>query len=144
VRAFSFNPSLRLTIAIFGALLILFAWLHLILSLQVASTERQIQSARAKADRLVRDQVAIQHKIAEAMSPVRMQGQLLEKGFRPQTPVYVQVQQPAAEEESGEAQGVASIAPTISEPDLPASEVQSMFESVMASFDSLSQKGSTP
>lgn len=144
MRAFNSSPSLRLTIAIFVALLILFAWLQLILSLQVASTERQIQSARAEIDKLVRDQVAIQHKIAEAMSPAERQGRLLEKGFLHQTPVYVLMQQLATEEKSGEAQGVASIAPTVSESDLSASAVQSMFESVMTSFDTLSHNGSTP
>jgi hypothetical protein len=112
--------------------------------LQVASTERQIQTARAEIDKLIRDQVAIQHNIAEAMSPVEMQDRLVQKGFRHQTPVYLQVQQYATEKESGEAQGVASIAPTVSESDLPASAVQSMFESVVSSFDTLSQKGSTP
>jgi hypothetical protein len=144
VHTFSTKPSLRLTIAIFVALLILFAWLHLILALQVASTERQIQSAAAEIRKLERDQVALQHKIAESMSPAEMQGRLLEQGFRRSAPVYVLMPQPATEEQGGAVRGVASIAPTISEPDLPGPEVQSMLESVLTRFDTLAQKGLTP
>ena len=81
--------------ALFGgaAVLILFAWLYLILALQIASTGRQIQMATEELNRLKRDNMALVHDIAVAESEEKMAARAAALGYGPQTPVYLPLDQ---------------------------------------------------
>jgi hypothetical protein len=95
VRAFVRAPSLPLRAAAIAlvAIIIVFRWLHLIVSLQVASTDRQIQMSSDELARYERGNAALQCGIAEAASPRLLAARARELGYQPQTPAYV----PAAE-----------------------------------------------
>ncbi len=72
-----------------AALLILFAWLQLILSLQIASTGRQIQNATEELQKLKRDNMAVVRDTAVAESEEKMTARAAALGYGPQTPVYL-------------------------------------------------------
>jgi hypothetical protein len=76
-------------VAISVALLILFTWLHLVLALQIAATNRQLLTQAGELDRLVRDNGAVLVEIAQAQTPQKLQERALQMGFRPQEPVYL-------------------------------------------------------
>jgi hypothetical protein len=82
-------PSLRVAVAVFTALLILFAWLHLLVAMQIASTDRLIIQRTAELERLEREKQAILLKIAEGKSPHVMTQRLLDEGFLRQELVYL-------------------------------------------------------
>ena len=84
--------------ALFGgaALLILFAWLHLILALQIASTGRQIQIATEDLQRLRRDNTAVIRDTAIAESAEKMTARAAALGYGPQAPVYLVLGQASA------------------------------------------------
>ena len=81
--------------ALFGgaALLILFAWLHLILALQIASTGRQIQIATEQLDKLKRDSMAVIRDTAIIESEENMTRRATAIGYGPQAPVYLSLGQ---------------------------------------------------
>jgi hypothetical protein len=88
-------PIVPLRTALFGgaALLILFAWLHLILALQIASTGRQIQIATEELQRLKRDNMALVRDTAIAESEEQMAERAAALGYGPQAPVYLSLGQ---------------------------------------------------
>jgi len=90
-------PALAVPIrtVLFGgaALLILFAWLHLILALQIASTGQQIQVATEELQKLKRDNAAVVLDTAVAESEEEMTRRAKELGYGPQTPVYLSLGQ---------------------------------------------------
>jgi hypothetical protein len=95
--------------------LILFAWLHLILGLQIASTGREIQVTTEELEKFKRDNLAIMHQIAVAESQENTAARAVALGYGPQAPLYLPVAQPFARTitgmESGyEAQGVPALA----------------------------------
>ncbi|MBN1135495.1 MAG: hypothetical protein JXM73_02870 [Anaerolineae bacterium] len=87
--------SVPVRTALFGgaALLILFAWLHLILALQIASTGRQIQITTEELQRLKRENMAVARDIAIAESEEKMTKRATAMGYGPQAPVYLLVGQ---------------------------------------------------
>lgn len=87
--------AVPLRTVLFGgaALLILFAWLHLILALQIASTGQQIQLATEELQRLKRDNMAVVRDTAVAESEENMTRRALELGYGPQVPVYLSMGQ---------------------------------------------------
>jgi len=88
-------PTVPLRTALFGgaALLILFAWLHLILALQIASTGRQIQIATEELQKLKRDNMALVRDTAIAESEEKMAERAAALGYGPQAPVYLSLGQ---------------------------------------------------
>ena len=89
------HPIVPLRTALFGgvALLILFAWLHLILALQIASTGRQIQIATEELNKLKRENMAVVQDTAVAESEENMTRRAEALGYRLQTPVYLSLGQ---------------------------------------------------
>ena len=81
--------------ALFGgaALLILFAWLQLILALQIASTERQIQITIDELSKLKRDNMALVQDTAIIESEASMTKRAEALGYGLQTPVYLSLGQ---------------------------------------------------
>ena len=81
--------------ALFGgaAVLILFAWLHLILALQIASTGRQIQMATEELKKLKRDNMAVVRDTAVAESEEKMAARAAALDYGPQAPVYLSLDQ---------------------------------------------------
>jgi len=89
------RPIVPLRTALFGgaALLILFAWLHLILALQIASTGRQIQITTEELNKLKRDNMAVVQDTAVAESEENMTRRAESLGYSLQTPVYLSLGQ---------------------------------------------------
>ncbi len=87
--------AVPLRTALFGgaALLILFAWLHLFLALQIASTGQQIQLATEELQKLKRDNMAVVRDTAVAESEENMTRRATELGYGPQAPVYLSLGQ---------------------------------------------------
>jgi hypothetical protein len=85
------SPTAPARTALFGgaALLILFAWLQLILALQIASTGRQIQVATEELSRLKRSNMAVVRDTAIVESEEKMSERAMAIGYGPQTPVYL-------------------------------------------------------
>jgi len=81
--------SLRAACIAFVAIVILFRWLHLIVSLQVASTDRQIQISNDELAKFERANAALLYSIAEASSPRSLSERSKELGYGPQAPAYV-------------------------------------------------------
>jgi hypothetical protein len=86
--ATSRTPSLWTAVVIFVALLILFGWLHLIVALQIASTNREIQIMTQDLDVMERQRAILLRQIAEAESPILLEKRLLLGGYQPKEPVY--------------------------------------------------------
>jgi len=82
-------PSLPLRAAA-----ILFRWLHLIVSLQVASTNRQIQMSSAQLGQYDRENASLLCSIAQAASPRSLAARARELGYSPQAPAYVPSHEP--------------------------------------------------
>jgi hypothetical protein len=80
---------LRVAVAVFATLLVLFAWLHLLVAMEIASTNRLIMEQTAKLERLERDKQAILLRIAWEESPLVMEPRLQDEGFIQQEPVYL-------------------------------------------------------
>ena len=89
-------PSLPLRAAAiaFVVIIILFRWLHLIVSLQVASTNRQIQMSSAQLGQYDRENASLLCSIAQAASPRSLAARARELGYRPQAPAYVPANEP--------------------------------------------------
>mgnify|MGYP001823096172 FL=1 len=130
-------PSLRIAVAAFAALLILFAWLHLLLAMQIASTNRLITERTAELSRLERDKQVILLKIAQSESPIVMTQRLLEEGFVRQELMYLDVSQTAAQSMTGENEQ--PVVPIAAEPDTEEAapgEPASVLETIIGSMKS--------
>jgi hypothetical protein len=93
-------PSVRIAIAIFAVLLILFGWLHLLVAMQTTSTNRLILIKAEELGLQKRDNVAVQRKIAEAESPRSLGSRLLLEGYQVSEPMYLPLPQLAAEDKT--------------------------------------------
>lgn len=80
---------LRAALIAFVAIIILFRWMHLIVSLQVASTDRQIQIDQDRLAEVERANAALLCSIAEASSPRSFAERATDLGYGPQPPAYV-------------------------------------------------------
>ena len=130
-------PSLRIAVAVFAALLILFAWLHLLVAMQIASTNRLITERTAELSRLERDKQVILLKIAQSESPIVMTQRLLEEGFVRQELMYLDVSQTAAQSMTGENEQ--PVVPIAAEPDTEEAapgEPASVLETIIGSMKS--------
>lgn len=143
-RAINRVLPLWTVVAILAALLILFGWLHLILALQVVSTNRAIQEGTQVLDKIERSQAIIVREIAEARSPERLEDRALQEGFQAHQPVYLIVQQDldatgtgVDPEEGARADASASGAP-------PATARTTLLEAVVTEADSLPGTVATP
>lgn len=129
--------SVRMVIAVFVALLILFSWLRLILALEIASTGRQIQEKTEERDKIIRSNNDKQFKISELMSPTSLSDAAYDKGFRPHKPIYVPLPQPFSG--STRVEGVDELefpATDIDEQELPP-EGQSLIDLATRELDTL-------
>lgn len=129
-------PSLRVAIAIFAALLILFAWLHLMVAMQITSTNRLILEREAELQRLERDVEAVMLKVAREESPgvVTERGQAA--GYVNGDRIYIELAQPIVQEmdpEQGQQAVISNSAPAL-EPDR--SHISVLLESIFGSSDS--------
>lgn len=90
-RAQSSTRALPLRAALIGfvCIVILFRWLHLVVSLQVASTEGQIQISQDTLAEVERSNASLLFSLAEASSPRSFAERAAELGYGPQTPAYV-------------------------------------------------------
>lgn len=93
--------SLRAACIAFVAIVILFRWLHLIVSLQVASTDRQIQISTDQLAKCERANAALLYSIAEASSPRSLAQRSQDLGYGPQAPAYVVTHLPILPEGEG-------------------------------------------
>ncbi|HNS49628.1 MAG TPA: hypothetical protein PKO09_00415 [Anaerolineae bacterium] len=97
VQAFKLNRSqtanrawsLRAAFIGFVSIVILFRWLHLVVSLQVASTDRQIQMSQDTLSEVERSNGVLLFSIAEASSPRSFAARAAELGYGLQSPAYV-------------------------------------------------------
>jgi hypothetical protein len=94
-------PSVQVTIAVFAALLILFGWLHLLLAMQIASTDRQILSKNEELRMQKRDNAAVLRHIAEAESPRNMEDRIELEDYQVGGRVYLYLPELAEEDAPG-------------------------------------------
>jgi hypothetical protein len=127
-------PSLRVAVAVFAALLILFAWLHLLVAMQIASTNRLIMQRTAELDRLERDKQAILLKIAQSESPIVMVQRLLEEGFVRQELMYLDVSQTATQPMTSESEQPVPIAAATDREETVPGEPPSLLETIISSL----------
>ncbi len=85
--------SLRTVFFVLLALAILFGWLHAILSLEIASTGRQIQLRTEELAALQRENNLLRWQVAEAMSPEKLAGRAREMGYELRPPLYLSLAQ---------------------------------------------------
>jgi hypothetical protein len=124
-------PSIRIAIAIFAALLILFGWLHLLLAMQTTSTNRLIMIKAEELRVQNRDNAAVLRKIAEAESPRSMESRILVAGYEANERIYLHLPQPVAEGPTGsEGQELSSSRATDREV-TSASESSSLWQSIL-------------
>ncbi len=91
-----YAPSLRTAVIAFIVVLILFRWLHLIMSLQIAGAGRQIQAETEKLLQLERQNALLLDQASVAESPQDLAGRAEELGYKPSTPVYLTSDKPLA------------------------------------------------
>jgi len=94
-------PSLRAAFIAFVAIVILFRWMHLIVSLRVAATESQIQMSSDMLAEGDRTNAALLYSIAEATSPRSLAQRAVDLGYGPRAPDYVGSDQPIVPLEQG-------------------------------------------
>jgi len=82
-------PSLRAVIAVFIALFILFGWLHLILTLEIALTGREIQIKTKELEAITRHKSSLQQQISTLESPAVLAPAAYDMGFADRAPLYV-------------------------------------------------------
>jgi hypothetical protein len=93
-RASVHAPSLRAALIALVAIVIVFRWLDLIVSLQVTATARQIQMSNDELAKVERANAALECSIAEASSPRNLAARALQLGYGPKTPAYVSSDEP--------------------------------------------------
>jgi hypothetical protein len=81
--------SVRIVIAAFVALLILFGWLHMIQALEIASTGRDIQDKMEELKEVRRENDYLRWRIAQELSVAEMSDRARHLGYRQQEPVYL-------------------------------------------------------
>jgi len=84
-----------------AALLILFAWLHLIMALGIAATSREIQELGKELERIERENMGIARDIATAEMIQNLSGRAEKLGYGPQTPLYLPLSEPVSEQITG-------------------------------------------
>lgn len=84
-------PSLRAVIAVFIALFILFGWLHLILTLEIALTGREIQIKTEELEAITRHRSSLQQQISTLESPAVLAPAAYDMGFADRAPLYVPI-----------------------------------------------------
>jgi hypothetical protein len=131
-------------VAVLSALLILFGWLHLILSLEISSTGREIQQKTRELERLERARAAILLQIADAESPEALESRIQPGTYKAQTPLYLAVEPlPLGNGLSVEPEtGLALAADTESQ--MTASQSRSLIDSVLARLDSWIDPAASP
>lgn len=88
------GPSLRTAVIVFIAVLILFRWLHLILTLEIASTSHQIENLREERRRHERIIADLRRRIAVAESPDVLSDMADEMGYGMRPVVYLPLDRP--------------------------------------------------
>lgn len=131
-------------IAILAALLILFAWLHLILAVQITSIDREILNQTQILDRVERDKAALRREIAEAQSPKRLEPRAYLLGFQPQTPAYLRLPRIVAEKMDGDAGRTNPVPTTIHNVEESETEAWSLFEIVVSESGKQFETDATP
>lgn len=126
-------PSLRVAIAVFAALLILFGWLHLLVAMQTAATERLILNGGAQLDILERETQALLLKIAEGESPRAMAPRVGTEGYVLQEPLYLELSQPTVPSTEGQIDQ-APFAPSNATEQTAASQPSSLLESIFGNL----------
>ena len=132
-------PSLRVAIAVFAALLILFGWLHLLVAMQIASTDRLILDKRAELERLERDAHIVLLQIGHGESPRIMETRLTEEGYVLEDALYLVLSQPFAKHRGGNNGQPASFAPSAVAKETSASQPPSLLESIIGNSESVSE-----
>ena len=135
----SSTPSLRVAIAVFAALLILFGWLHLLVAMQIASTDRLILDKKAEIERLERDTHAVLLKIGQGESPRIMKERLTEEVYVLEDALYLVLSQPFAKHRGGNNGQLASFAPIAVAKETTASQPPSLLESILGNSESVSE-----
>jgi hypothetical protein len=87
-------PSVRVAIAVLAALLILFGWLHLLLAMQIASTDREILTKKGDLSIQKRDNAAVLRLIATAEAPEIMWDRSQVEGLVEGERVYLHIPLP--------------------------------------------------
>jgi hypothetical protein len=82
-------PSLQAVIVVFIALFILFGWRHLILTLEIALTGREIQIKTEELEAITRHKSSLQQQISTLESPAVLAPAAYEMGFADRAPLYV-------------------------------------------------------
>jgi hypothetical protein len=93
-RASVHAPSLRAALIALVAIIIVFRWLNLIVSLQVAATANQILVSSDELAKIERANAALECSIAEASSPRNLAARAQRIGYGPRTPAYVSSDEP--------------------------------------------------
>ncbi len=96
-RAASQALSLRTAFFVLIALAILFGWLHVILSLEIASTGRQIQLKTGELEAIQRQNNLLRWQVAEAMSPEKLAARARELGYELRSPIYLPLKRAGAQ-----------------------------------------------
>lgn len=136
IRVTSRLPLLRVAVAVFATLLILFAWLHLLVAMEIASTNRLIMAQTGKLERLERDKQAVLLKIAWEESPLAMEARLQNEGFVLQEPMYLDLSQASANLADSESTQPALLAESAIPEEKAASESPSLLESIIGGLKS--------
>lgn len=127
-------PSLWTAVVIFVALLILFGWLHLIVALQIASTNREIQIITQEMDDMERQNAILLRQIAEAESPILLEKRLLLGGYQTKEPVYLLLSESAAGDAmDGDAER-GYLPPVVTDAQTAASRSPSLLETVIGDW----------
>lgn len=123
-------------IAVLSALLILFGWLHLILSLEIASMNREIQRQTRDLARLNRARSAVLQQIAAAESPHALESRVKPGEFVAQTPLYLSVEPiPWSDDLDIEPDAAIALSDDVDN-QMSASQSRSLIESVLTRLDS--------
>jgi hypothetical protein len=122
-------------VAFFAALLILFGWLHFILSLQSAETNQQIQDSTNLLEGLRRTNATLRDQVARAQSPRLMESQAITAGYQPKQPIHILL--PRASSDRARAESAPGTPPPPDTPIADTSEpqVSSIFRAILAEFD---------
>jgi hypothetical protein len=113
---------MRTVVAVFSALLILFAWLHFVLALQIASTNQQIYDERQALAKQERENAIILLRIAEAESPRNLEQRAILAQYEPQKPRYLMVKQTLDADATDTALDATAVSPSAT--DLQTASVQ--------------------
>lgn len=118
------SPSLQVILIAFVFLFILFLWLNFFLTQEVENIGREIQVKSRELGSLERQNQALLKEICEVGSQEKMVGQATILGYRPQTPVFLSLDEPlvqaSGETPAGSGQSAAPLAEGEARPSQPA------------------------